>query len=194
MHNPHRLYEFSRGSSLIDVSLRARGQGLQNGFIVSATPSHDDAQIRTRGLQTGHYIKEVLAGTSAQQHQINVLARTQFGQAARDQLQISLCIEQRLQPNKSQRIALDHRYSNRPLGGTGFHQRSFHDRGLQKEIVCKISLARSESIMNLSPCPFSSRVHVPLLERKVTALCGGVTCWFPSERLGPCTAQHGAFF
>src|SRR5260221_5070316 len=47
-------------------------------------------------------------------------------------------------------------------------------------IVSKKWFARSESIMNLSPSPFPSRVHVLKLECKVQRFNLGVTCWLPA--------------
>src|SRR5215813_8230338 len=47
-------------------------------------------------------------------------------------------------------------------------------------IVSKKWLVRSESIMNLSPSPLVSRVHVLKLQRKIERFVLGVTCWLPA--------------
>src|SRR4029077_8769654 len=128
--------------------------------------------------QPGHYVKQVLSCPRAQQNKVYIFTWTQLRQTAGDQFQVCLCIEQRFQSNKPQRIALYYSDANRSLRCACFHQYSFQDRGVMLCIVSKKWSARSESIMNLSPSPFLSRVHVLMLKRKVPSSSLGLLAGF----------------
>src|SRR5882672_5414892 len=54
------------------------------------------------------------------------------------------------------------------------------NRGVNVRIVSKKWSARPESIMNLSPSPLLSRVHVLKLKRKDKGVPLRVTCWLPT--------------
>ena len=106
------LHELRWGRGFVDISLGSGSDCFEDGFVIGAGPGDDDAQVRTRGLEARHYIEQVLPVAAAEQHQIDVLAIGKIGYRSRQQLEVSLGIEQSTKPDKAKGVTFHNRDSN----------------------------------------------------------------------------------
>src|SRR5262249_12592250 len=109
-----------------NVSLGSGCNGLQNRLFVDPRASHDDAEVGAGGLQAGHNVKQVLAGTAAQQGQIDPLKGANVGPGWGTEFKGRFGIKKGPEAHEPQLVALDYGNSDERL----FRHCSFHQQVL----------------------------------------------------------------
>jgi len=75
----YRTHEISGRRRCVYIALGPESDDLENGFIFDARAGYDNAQVWAGRFEGGHHIEEILARAVAEQHQINVLPRSDLG-------------------------------------------------------------------------------------------------------------------
>ena len=123
MHDTESLDELGWSSCFIDVTFGTGRDGFENALVVHAGTGHDDAEVGTNGLHTGHNVVEVLAAAVAKQHEIDGLQLAEIGERGRDELEIRFGIKESPESHKTQWIAFHYGDTDERLSGYGsFHQ------------------------------------------------------------------------
>src|SRR4051794_18649252 len=118
------LNKFGGTGGLFYIALGASGQSFEDGFVVCAGAGHYDAQVRTRGLEACHHVKDAAAATTtvSNQREIDILQTRQLFERRGREFEIGLIIKKGPKPDKAQRVTInDSNVDRRLLGSRSFH-------------------------------------------------------------------------
>ena len=122
MYDAKGLHEFGGRSGFVHVALGTGRDGLEDGFLIHARAGHNDLQIGTGGFQARHDVEQILAGTAAQQDEIDPLQHANIRKGGRNEFEIRFGIEEGSEAHEPQRVALHHGNTDeRFLGRCSFH-------------------------------------------------------------------------
>ena len=86
MHGVDRFRELGCRGSLVNITLRSRGDRLQNRFVIRAGSGHEDSRVRSKKSQPGQGLKK-LNSRAAKDYDIHPLNHCYVGDGRGEQVE-----------------------------------------------------------------------------------------------------------